>query len=293
MRKLKRNLSALLCLISLGISAQQYKFSAPVNAVSHDDYYSIDLKEEITAVVQNDFSDLRLMDENGVECPYLLRDAKGSDIWEKLISPQIIKKDSAKCTYIQLVFPSARLIQRLSIQVENPELYHRAAQLFVKRSYQDKKRKVVNYEEVLHSFVLATDQANDIILPAAIKEKEIILRIENNDDQPLRIEKILLFYRKISLVAKLEKDKQYTLYFGNNSVSKPNYDIVYFNEKIPEQLQEIQYGKSSLTKDKTPTDIRSQSIIENKVFLWIMLFVVGITLLFFSVRMIRDMKKEK
>ena len=60
----------------------------------------------------------------------------------------------------------------------------------------------------------------------------------------------------------------YALFYGNEFALKPNYDIVNFEQKIPEHLSSLLLGDEEFMLNHDATDITSNTIFNSKL-LWL------------------------
>ena len=75
----------------------------------------------------------------------------------------------------------------------------------------------------------------------------------------------------------------YQVYYGNNKIGKPYYDLAYF--KSPPTVSEIQTGKEIAILHK-PEGIKG-ALFQNKWWLWLTMGIIMVTLGWFSYIMIK------
>jgi hypothetical protein len=113
------------------------------------------------------------------------------------------------------------------------------------------------------------------------------LTVFNNDNSPLKIEKITLIRPEVDVVSQLSPDKDYYLFYGNRgSGSSPSYDLVYFQDKIPDDLQRIQPEKEIALRNDVQSVV--SPLIQNQAWLWIVMIAVIGLLGFFTLRMMKS-----
>ena len=69
-------------------------------------------------------------------------------------------------------------------------------------------------------------------------------------------------------------------------ISKPNYDILEFHERIPENIAELKLGDEKQILKDTNTG-RKTPLFQRKVWLWAIMAVIILVLGWFSLKMIR------
>ena len=114
-----------------------------------------------------------------------------------------------------------------------------------------------------------------------------MIKINNNDDKPLKIKNVKASQLNTYLTASLENGNDYTLRFGDEKLEAPVYDLKYFVDSIPQNLAQLAPG--SVNGLKTMEDSKSTSVF-NSTYIWIALGVVIIFLGFMSYRMLKEMK---
>ena len=101
---------------------------------------------------------------------------------------------------------------------------------------------------------------------------------------PLEIGSIELNALNYKLITRISKSANYTLYYGDNELYFPQYDIVQFEETIPVNLKEITLSDEESIEPQQPL-VSNKPI--SKVWLWIMMFVLIGIMFFFSVKMLK------
>ena len=134
----------------------------------------------------------------------------------KLPALTLQQKDSSdKHSYISLSFPSAQVIDKLTLEIKGPLYYYRKAT--VCQLVQEKDRR---HFSILKNIDIRSNQENDIHF-YRFHAKDLYLVIENNDNQPLTVESATGYQLMNYLTANLEKDKEYRLVFGNKKRKLP------------------------------------------------------------------------
>lgn len=196
----------------------------------------------------------------------------------------------AKKTRITFKFENSQIINQISFTIKNASLYRRTAKIIVTRTEVYKKRKK-NYEENLESFELTSGSTNTFSI-AALREKEFYIDIENQDNQPLSISEVKLFQNPIYLVADLNSGENYTLKAGNLNLLEPHYDLSSFQNSISKALPEAQISNTIRLKKAEKLDTKNTAIWSQPWFMWVCIGIAGIIIFYFSLSLIKDMKKN-
>jgi len=188
---------------------------------------------------------------------------------------------------IDIKLDTIHLINKLEFKVSGPHLYKREAEVLLKAEYFDGKIKKGDVLSLpIGTFEIISGQAPLVLVDA--RGQDLVVRIKNLDDQPLKIEEVRAFQLKQSVTAWLEEGHQYKLAFTND-LRAPDYDLKYFKDSIPANPPVIevegikrQQEEPEVATSGTPTFFTNRNII------WIAIFLVIAILGFMSVRMLRE-----
>jgi hypothetical protein len=123
--------------------------------------------------------------------------------------------------------------------------------------------------------------------------KHLLLRIVNEDDQPVHVEAAQAIQVKHYLLAYLEKDKQYVLRFGNDTVYAPKYDLRYLEDSlVTYELPVVATGQRKALSVQQTAVFETYSIWKDRRLIWAALAVVVVILGWMSVKMLKEMKTE-
>lgn len=195
-----------------------------------------------------------------------------------------------KKTRITFKFENSQAINQISFTIKNASLYRRTAKIIVNRSEVYKKRKK-NYEEILENFELASNATNTFSI-GELREKEFYIDIENQDNQPLSIAEVKLFQLPIYAVADLISRENYTLKAGNSNLTEPHYDLSSFQNSISKALPEAQITAITKIKKSPRTTAKNTAIWSQPWFMWVCIGIGGLIIFYFSLSLIKDMKKN-
>ena len=131
-----------------------------------------------------------------------------------------------------------------------------------------------NYN-TLTSGIFTSIEKNELTFEST-RLQQVRITIENNDNAPLKLENITAKGLVYQLVGRFSEPADYFLYYDNNSISQPNYDINRFTNKIPETLTDLKLGEPVVLKKVSETETTAP-LFENKLWLWaIMLLIIGL-----------------
>ncbi|WP_162054946.1 DUF3999 family protein [Pontibacter pamirensis] len=205
---------------------------------------------------------------------------------------QVTRTDSARYTYIRLQFAGPAYPEQLDMNITSPALYLREGYVIAGKATPTRKRKrrrrLSETEPVRVNFTLNANAPARIALPRR-QVQELTIVIDNADNPPLQIADITPLQFNRYLVANLEANETYTLYFGDKDAAAPLYDLEFFSDSIPSDLPVLM-----TTNIHTVTE-RQQATGWNasKFLLWAAIGVVVAGLGYMTVRMLREMEREK
>ena len=140
------------------------------------------------------------------------------------------------------------------------------------------------YQNV-HYGMLSSMENNKITLnqPKAATIKVII---DNQDNTLLAINSVEVQGNLYELTARFLEQADYYLHYGNENLSQPDYDISYFEDKIPANLTTLITGPVELIPQAPNPTI--QPLFANKMWLWGLMLIIIALLGWFSLKMIKN-----
>lgn len=196
------------------------------------------------------------------------------------------QQDTLKETVIAVPL-RGNYIDKITFDVKAPKYYHRKASLYTKRIRKGKKSSS-SYTVTQKQFELISNSSNTLYLKG-FKEDTVFIRIENKDDAALNIQGIYLFQLNNYITAELLAKETYTLKFADREAKRPNYDLKYFADNIPQNILTINTGvPQQLFKSEQKQQSGNANIQD--YWLWICVIVVGFLLFYMSYKMVKDKK---
>lgn len=204
------------------------------------------------------------------------------------ISQLELPKD--KQSLVKISFASPCLINKIQFKIEGPEFYHRNADIQVKDSTLDKRKKSNYFFRTVSSVTLSSNSDN-IFYFDKVSADHLFVRVHNHDNEPIKIKDAHIEQLNHYLVCRLDSGTEYTIRFGNPQVQSPVYDIRFFKDRIPAEIPVIHTGDiKHLAKNIDPKD--SFFHLDRKI-IWIAIIVVIVILLYMISRMLKEMKTDK
>ena len=205
--------------------------------------------------------------------------------------PIISQNDSLKTSYVKLDLPESKYLEKLSLEVSGAEYYSRFANLLVRKERLNRKKKTEVYFESIGSMELNSNSRNEIQLKGQ-SVKTLYLEIDNKDNQPLVVEKVTASHLNRYIVAELKPNATYTLKFGEENLSTPDYDINNFVSKILPDASKTIHGDIVNLKPAEESIDKEPGIFENPYLIWSVIGIVGLLLGIVSLKMIKEMGQK-
>jgi hypothetical protein len=196
---------------------------------------------------------------------------------------------SEKETQIHVLFDGPQVINQITFDISRPTYYKRKAIIYKKVAIQNKRKSQIADEEIV-SFELNSNTKNSFELPE-IFEKDFYIKIENHDNLPLSISKIKYSQNPVSIIADLNSGEKYTIKTGNKNLAEPEYDLSDFKNNIKGSLPKTAiYNIQQIPTSKNQID--KKSFWQQGWFMWLCIVLGGITILFFTASLIKDLKEK-
>ncbi len=218
--------------------------------------------------------------------------------YSTLLRTLFYQRDSSdKKSYVKILLEEPNLVDILKINVEKPEQYLRYGNLYMKylgmdtvNGYKEITSRSYSNEYPSQSITLNSDVENAFTITDGRKIINMFLVIENKDNQPLKIESIELQQLKTYLSARLEKGKTYFLQFGDSTLEEAQYDLKYFENKIPKNIPIINH--LGIQSNHPNQHALKENKNYNRLFIWLALGLAGIVLAFMTTKMVKEIKNK-
>lgn len=236
-----------------------------------------------------DFDDTKTLPVNVLQIG-TINSSFSSSQWEE-IQPKnrfITQLPREKKTLHQIVLNQPQSIEKLIIKVKQPTLFNREVRVYTSETIKKNNATTTN-QETIAQFTLSSKDINEFDL-VPDKTSELFIEITNKDNPPLEIESIQLYQKPLFLIAELNPNEEYTIVTGDEQLFAPSYDLTHFENEIKNIVGEIKMTKAKqeiIEKKVSPT----KSFWQQPWFMWLCIIVAGITILYFSIGLTKDLKK--
>lgn len=204
------------------------------------------------------------------------------------ISARQIDSAKLKVSFINVSLQTNQLIHRLKFAAAAPKFFKRNASLYSIEIYKGKKTK--NY---ICDFEVSSAVENEFTIPE-VYGKDFVVEIQNNDSPPLEKVNISFLQNATSIVAYLNKGKQYHLNLSNSKATLPQYDLDEFAQNIPADVKQLNVLSIDAYKYKAATsEEATKSLLTSKLWVWAVLAVVILLLAYVTFKMITEMGKKE
>ena len=192
-----------------------------------------------------------------------------------------IQKDSSdKKSYIKVSMDEAYPIDNLHLNITGTKYFKRHLEIYGSLT-----------DAPLFDTVISGFNVEYLDIPHSYKEKELWLVIDNEDNGPLKVNSINLLQFARSLTTYLDSSKRYQLYFGDSTLTSPNYDITSFKDSIKKTIGDIPIGP--INKISTTNPQPKQPSNKNKWALWGCIVLALLPLSFLTLKMAKEISARK
>jgi hypothetical protein len=243
--------------------------------LSNYEYYAIQTKDKKSAPL------------NILKAGYYTTSKGGNQQYLNVPGPSISQSDSAmeKQSFVRFSFDTLRLVDKIEWTIAGPAHFLRNADFYYELNRKNKKGKMEKYLEYISSCELSSGDMHEALVPA-LKVKELVLIIKNEDNPPIRITNLQAYQLNRYVIAWLEKENEYNIKVGAEDFREPVYDIGFFKDSIPENAPVIHAGP--IIALSTSRENNASSFFTSKLFIWSALIIVISILGFMSLKLVRE-----
>jgi hypothetical protein len=211
---------------------------------------------------------------------------KGIDSAISLQSYRLKNDLKNKESIVEVSLPNITPVSYLKLMVQNELDFYRSMKVeYATDSNSTDKGIQYNYA-MLYEGTITSLEVPEFRF-ASVLTNHLRITIQNNDNKPLHFNSIALKGPIYELVARFEKpDYNYALYYGNDKVEAPIYELKNFENKIPISLSPVSIGKAQ----NNPTYIIKieKPLFQNKAWLWALMGIIISILGYFSYKMLKN-----
>jgi hypothetical protein len=138
------------------------------------------------------------------------------------------------------------------------------------------------YDELARGYITSFT-ANEFNFGYAPAQK-LRLTIYNGDNLPINVQSMVVHSPQVKLTARMKNGDTSFLYYGNERLSAPQYDLVLFKDKIPVPKKNLELATEERLKAET---VKPSALIVNQIWLWVIMGVVIAVLGYFTLKMMK------
>ena len=199
------------------------------------------------------------------------------------ITPTFKVENKNKTTLIEVTLKHPVPVHSISVTSKNDYDFYRPITIFYGNLDSTINEEVVEKHFENETSSIFSSENNSPILLTMSTCNRFIISIENGDNEPLDIKKITVNTLNYKLITRITKEGNYNLFYGNNDLVTPQYDIQLFKQNIPAEIEKI----SLEDEEELIPIIEPTKKPISKVWLWIVMFGLIGVMIFFSVRMLK------
>lgn len=201
----------------------------------------------------------------------------------------LVQKDSAKASYIQVMQPDAYQFEWLALQVSGVKYFNRKVDIYIP---DDNDHSFGKPGRLLQSITISNNSTLQFYLPQ-VKAKLFYLVVHNDDNLPLQMVSVKTALRYRVLSTYLEKGERYQLLMNNPRAVAPVYDLVQLNGKLPLTIPALSMvgavTETGAEKDEPVATPKNN----NRYLLWGSIGLALLALLYFTAKLLKEVNKQK
>jgi hypothetical protein len=202
-----------------------------------------------------------------------------------------VNNSESKETIIDIDFGKVIPAGKLALHVSDKIDFYRPISIeYLSDSFQTPKGWQYNYLPLSSGTLTSLEKPVYALDNTLLRNLRIT--IQNHDNQPLKIDSVILQSAVHQLTARFTEEADYYLVYGNKNASAPNYDISNFSEKIPKELSLLEIGEEKAVSSKPEKSGKPNYYFRNKLWLWAIMGVIILVLGWFTLKMIKTGSAE-
>lgn len=204
-----------------GAELDQRRFAWEREVQAQPGLVAIPLPAEVLAEAASDLSDLRLVDHQGRQIPYLLRQRLGDHTWTEL---EVAREEDGSTSNIRVTVPQPEVpVAGITLHTEAP-LFSRRVSLSRANGAHLETLRAYDWTGQDHPTTLRLE------LDQVVGET-LLVQVDNGDDPPLPLEVVALHWPARELLAWIPEGGASLLY-GHPDLSSPWYDLALLREEL-------------------------------------------------------------
>ncbi len=194
-------------------------------------------------------------------------------------------KKSDKKTIIDVRLKNKVPVSFLNISIASTFDYYRPFTInYLIDSVKTEQGWHCNYSTLASKTVSSFEKNNFTFNSTVLQQLQLI--IYNYDNEPLKIDSLQVKGYGHQLIARFTKPATYYLTYGNATMRKPNYDLNYLTDKIPDSLTTITLKNEEVIDQKENNGVKP--LFTDKKWLWAIMIIIILVLGGFTLKMIRN-----
>ena len=201
-----------------------------------------------------------------------------------------INDTKKKSSSIKFSFDTIQIVDRVELKLKGEQKYFlRKAVLEETRERKLKKGKAEKYQVTIAGFEVSSTLPTQLdIAGSRLKDFQIV--IDNEDNPPLELVSLKTFQLNRYVIAWLSSHDEYLLKIGNEKLPAPSYDLHFFSDSIPKQIDGLMVG--DITVYEKPMAPSGTSFFNSKNFIWAAILIVALLLGYMAMKLVKDMGKS-
>lgn len=202
----------------------------------------------------------------------LRREGKRANYQRQTAGVQTIPTKEKNITVYRAELPYHLPVSSVALQVRNSYDFFRPLRIeALLDSVKTSKGWIENYVPVISSVITSFDtSAFRFPLHTA---KVFRVMVENGDNEPLRIDSAVFQIPEHQVIARVEDGRAYTAVYGYTRAAYPDYDVVHYQEKIPDKVEVLILGEEE-SQQQVNTAEPASPLMNNKLWLWAVVILV-------------------
>lgn len=192
-----------------------------------------------------------------------------------------------KLTRLTVQLADSLPVDRLHVTLSHDRDYYRNARVYSLRTSVNTEKGMIDNWDFQGHFVLSSLDSSDLSI-ATVTTRRLKLEIDNRDDRELTVRDARVLGVRTELVADFTVDKRYVLAFGKPAATPPQYDLVYFSEKIPEDVPDVRFGDITSGVDEIKED---GGLLKHRLWIWAAIIVIIVLMGSFSISLLKKAKQ--
>lgn len=207
----------------------------------------------------------------------------------KILGKKQTENKKEKTSEIIVDFPYSYLVSYITIKSNSKNDFYRNINIYGSNGTIKTGKGDLENWYMINTSVFSSIE-NNIIFCSNSKTKKLKIEIINYDNEPVVLDEIKAFAEQCQLVANLPRSENLYLAYGKENDNKPNYDLVHFKDKIPNELSNVDYGSEQV---KIISVNKPEQLIKSKAWLWVVMGLVLVIIGYFALSMLKKEQSDK